>query len=183
MKTRQQGSTVHPISFLLVSSLNHITGAAAPAITVFKISKDGGATWSNPAGALTPSTYGWHRWSAAAADRDTLGELNVHIEADGCDPIDEKYDIVAYDPYAYPSFTATERAAIADTVLTRDWTQIAMAVPARCMLQALRFLRNKWWVDLTGLLTVTTETDATPAWTSQVITRAGADPITGNVPN
>lgn len=183
MKERQQNSTVRPISFLLISSTDHITGVPNPTITVFKISKDGGTTWTTPAGALTASAYGWQSWTPNASDRDTLGELDVHIEATGCDPVDEKYDIVAYDPYAYPSLTAAERTAMADALLTRDWTQIIATVPARCMLNALRFLRNKWWVAVGGQLTVTTENDTTVAWTGQVSTQAGADPITGQTPS
>jgi hypothetical protein len=181
MHERQQNSTVHSIPVLLVSSTNHISGVASPTVTLFQISKDGGGTWATPVGALTATAYGWHSWAPAAADRDTLGELVLHVEATGCDPYDEKYDIVAYDPYAYPTLPAAERTAIADAILTRDWTQVA-AIPARCVLQALRFLRNKWWIDVGGQLNVTAENDSTVAWTGLVQTQAGADPITGQTP-
>jgi hypothetical protein len=182
MKIRQQSSTVHPIGFLLVSSGDHVTGVPTPTITLFKISKDGGTTWLTPTGTLAPSQYGWQDWAPNATDRNTLGELKVHIDATGCDPVDEKYDIVAYDPYAYTTLPAAERTAIADAVLTRDWTQIA-SWPARCMLQALRALRNKWWVDTGGQLNVTTENDVTLAWTGQTQSQAGAAPMTGVTPN
>lgn len=66
---------------------------------------------------------------------------------------------------------------IADNVLTRDWTLIASA-PARCLLNAARFLRNKWSVSA-GTLTVTKEDDTTTAWDAVTTGLAGADPITG----
>jgi hypothetical protein len=181
MKERQQNSTAHPITILLVSSTDHIQGVTTPTVTVFKISKDGANSWNDPVGTLSPTAYGRMSWAPAAADRNTLGELAVHVEATNCDPYDDKYDVVAYDPYAYPSLPAAERTAIADAILTRDWTQVA-SVPARCALQALRFLRNKWWVAPGGALTVTTENDATIAWTGQVQTQVGADPLVGQTP-
>lgn len=76
--------------------------------------------------------------------------------------------------------SATE--AIADGVLLRDWTAIVASVPARCLLNAARFLRNKWSV-LAGILTVTEEDDTTTAWDGPVTTNAAADPITSVDPN
>lgn len=74
--------------------------------------------------------------------------------------------------------TAIENA---DALLTRDWTMVTGAA-ARSVLNALRFLRNKWFVS-GGTLTVTEEDDTTPAWTGTVDSDAGADPITGNTPD
>lgn len=67
-------------------------------------------------------------------------------------------------------------AAIADGVLTRDWTLIAGAVPSRTLLNAARFLRNHWFVSA-GFLTVTEEDDTTVAWIGATTGLAGADPI------
>lgn len=181
MKERQQSSTNHPIGILLISSSDHVSGVPSPDITLFKIAKDGGA-WSDPVGALAPTAYGWHSWAPAAADRNTLGELRIHVEADGCDPCDEQYEIVARDPYGHPALTTAERNGIADAVLTRDWTQI-VSWPTRCALQALRLLRNRWWVDASKVLHVTTENDSTEAWTSQLTTDADAEPIVGATPS
>jgi hypothetical protein len=76
--------------------------------------------------------------------------------------------------------TATE--AIADGTLLRDWTAIVASVPARCLLNAARFLRNKWSVAA-GVLTVTKEDDATTAWDGVVTGNPTADPITSVDPN
>lgn len=66
---------------------------------------------------------------------------------------------------------------IADAVLTRDWTLISSA-PARCLLNAARFLRNKWTLAA-GVLTVTKEDDVTTAWEASTTGTPAADPITG----
>jgi hypothetical protein len=67
-------------------------------------------------------------------------------------------------------------AAIADAILTRDWTLIPMTAD-RSLLNAARFLRNKWFVSA-GFLTVTEEDDATVAWVGVTTGTPGADPIT-----
>lgn len=64
--------------------------------------------------------------------------------------------------------TATENA---DELLKRDWTSVT-GEAARSVLNALRFLRNKWSIA-GGTLTVTKEDDATTAWTGAVTTTAG----------
>ena len=73
--------------------------------------------------------------------------------------------------------TANENA---DAFLKRDWTAVT-GEAARSVLNALRFLRNKWSVA-GSTLTVTKEDDSTAAWTGAVTTDAAADPITGNDP-
>lgn len=65
-------------------------------------------------------------------------------------------------------------------ILKRDWTGIT-GEAARSMLNALRFLRNKWSIS-GSTLTVTKENDSDAAWTSQVSGDAGADPIVGSDP-
>jgi hypothetical protein len=65
--------------------------------------------------------------------------------------------------------------------LTRDWVGVT-GVSARCVLNALRLLRNKWSISGTTL-TVTEEDDTTTAWTGVAGTTAGALPITSIDPN
>jgi len=67
--------------------------------------------------------------------------------------------------------TATDNA---DALLRRDWTVVA-APAARSVLNALRFLRNRWRI-LAGVLTVYEEDDASAAWTATVDT-AASDPV------
>ncbi len=73
--------------------------------------------------------------------------------------------------------TANENA---DALLKRDWTGLT-GEASRSVLNALRFIRNKWSVSGTTL-TVTKEDDTASAWASTVTTNASADPITGNDP-
>lgn len=188
MKERQQNTANYPIAVLLVVSTDHITGATSGASPSIYTSKNGGA-WTTPTGTLTydsasavaSAITGWFIWTPTAADRDTLGELRIHVTTPGCDPYDEKYEIVAYDPFL-GSNTQIERNAIADTFLTRDWNAIIGTVSARSLVNAARFLRNKWTLTAGGALTVMKEDDVTAAWTGQVTSQSGADPITGNAP-
>lgn len=78
------------------------------------------------------------------------------------------------------SIAADALTAIADAILKRDFSAIT-GESARSLLNAARFLRNKWSVSGTTL-TVTKEDDATSAWTSALSTDAAADPITGSDP-
>ena len=74
------------------------------------------------------------------------------------------------------SLDAATLAAIADAILKRDFGLIS-GEASRSLLNAVRFLRNKWDVTA-GVLTVTKEDDATTAWSAATTGTAGADPIT-----
>lgn len=78
---------------------------------------------------------------------------------------------------------ATGLAAIADAVLLRDWTAIVASVPARCLLNAARALRNKF-LAATGAAgyKVKKEDDSTDAWTG-VLTVDGDGNITAMDPD
>lgn len=78
------------------------------------------------------------------------------------------------------ALTSSERNSVADALLTRDWNSVT-GEAARSVLNALRFLRNRWSISGTTL-TVTEEDDATTAWTAEVTTDAAADPVTGSDP-
>lgn len=73
--------------------------------------------------------------------------------------------------------TATENA---DALLNRDMSAVS-DTNARSPLNALRFLRNKW-VLTSSTLSVKKENDVTEAWTAEVTTAPGADPISGSDP-
>lgn len=78
------------------------------------------------------------------------------------------------------SLNTGEHNLIADALLKRDWSSVT-GEAARSVLNALRFLRNKW--SLTGsTLTVTKEDDTASAWTSEVVATPGVDPITESDP-
>lgn len=82
------------------------------------------------------------------------------------------------DSYGVPDTTTLN--AMADAVLKRDWTAVT-GEASRSLLNALRFVRNRWSVSGTTL-TVTKEDDATTAWTATLSTDAAADPVTGSDP-
>jgi len=69
--------------------------------------------------------------------------------------------------------TATENA---DELLKRDWTSVS-GESARSVLNALRFLRNRWHISGTTL-TVEKEDDTTDAWTATITATPGVDPVT-----
>lgn len=104
-----------------------------------------------------------------------LSAAQVNAEADAA--------LADYDGPTHAEMTAEIPTATqnADALLKRDWTSVT-GEALRSVLNALRFLRNKWSVSGTTL-TVTTEDDATPAWTSTVTTDAAAEPITGSDPS
>ena len=74
----------------------------------------------------------------------------------------------------YPALT------IADELLDRDMGlgTDSGTETVRTVRQALRMLRNRWYID-SGVLYVYAEDDATLSWTGQPSTDANAEPITG----
>jgi hypothetical protein len=79
------------------------------------------------------------------------------------------------------ALASAERTAIADALLTRDWTSVT-GEAARSVLNALRFLRNKWTLP-GGTLSVKEEDDTTEAWAGAATTDAAAVPIVGVDPS
>jgi hypothetical protein len=85
-----------------------------------------------------------------------------------------QFHTIGYDP-------ANALTEFADALLKRDWSAVS-GEAARSVLNALRFLRNKWSISGTTL-TVTKEDDATSAWTAAITTNAVASPVTGADPD
>jgi len=78
------------------------------------------------------------------------------------------------------SIAADALVEFADAILKRDMSQVS-GESARSLLNAIRFLRNKW--SITGsTMTVTKEDDTTPAWTSALSTTANAEAIVASDP-
>jgi hypothetical protein len=97
MRERQQNTTAHPITFLMVLSSDHTTGATGISPTV-TLSKDGGS-FAAPSGAVSEIGNGWYALAGNATDRNTLGAFLVHATGTGCDPMDVQYTITGYDPF------------------------------------------------------------------------------------
>lgn len=85
------------------------------------------------------------------------------------------FSFAIYDPISVP--TAVD---IADAILKRDMSAVSGEAD-RSLLNAIRFLRNKWDVA-SGILTVKKEDDSTTAWTSSISTNPSAKPIVGSDP-
>lgn len=78
------------------------------------------------------------------------------------------------------AISATTANQVADAILNRDMSAVS-DTNARTLLNAARFLRNKYSVA-GSTLTVTKEDDSTSAWTSTLTSDAAADPVTGSDP-
>lgn len=79
------------------------------------------------------------------------------------------------------SLASGELTNIADALLKRDFSSVT-GEASRSMLNALRWLRNKWSISGTTM-TVTKEDDATTAWTSTLTQSSSANPVTGSDPS
>ncbi len=159
--------------------------------------------------AVTPTTAGVHDWLEEGTNQgmysieipDTGGTVNNDTEGFGwisgetssCLPF--RGPMVGFRAAALndalldggdtldvnvTTVTSAAQNSIADALLKRDWTAVS-GEAARSVLNALRFLRNKWSISGTTL-TVTEEDDSTAAWTSTVVTDASANPITESDP-
>lgn len=71
--------------------------------------------------------------------------------------------------------------AIADATLKRDLSVIS-GEGSRSLLNAVRFLRNKWSIS-GDTITITKEDDSTTAWTAVLTSTANPSGITGSDPN
>lgn len=87
----------------MVLTSDHITGATGVTPTV-TIAKNNGA-FASPQGAVTELGNGWYSVAANATDANTLGPLILHAEAGTCDPTDDVFDIVSYNPMAFAPVT------------------------------------------------------------------------------
>lgn len=81
--------------------------------------------------------------------------------------------------YTVASFSLQKRT---DALFVRDWALITACSSGRTLLDAGRFLRNRWAASSGGTLTVYKEDDATAAWTGSFTVSTDAAPITGNDP-
>ena len=82
----------------MVSSSDHITGAAGlsplPTVTLSK----NGAAFSSGGGTVTAVGNGVYSYAPTVGDTDTLGSLMLHATASTADPVDLEFEVVAFDP-------------------------------------------------------------------------------------
>lgn len=175
----------------ITAGLITATAIADNAITAAKIAADAIGASELAADAVTEIQSGLAT-TAALATVDTVVDA-ILVDTDTTIPaliatVDSNVDAILVDTgtsgvvVAAASktgyeLTSAEHNSIADAILKRDWTAVT-GEAARSMLNALRFLRNKWDAS-GGTLTVTKEDDTTAAWTGALTTDATADPIIG----
>jgi hypothetical protein len=163
---------------------------AADAITAAKIANAAIDANTFAAGAINAAAIATGAVDADALAADAVTEIAAAVWANATRTL-SSFGTLAADVWASATRALTDKAgfslatsehtSIADALLTRDWTAVT-GEAARSVLNALRFLRNK--VSISGTtLTVTTEDDATEAWTAEVTTAANADPITAVDPS
>lgn len=98
MKQRQQATITYPIPFLMIATTDHLTGLTGLAPSAW-LSKNS-ASFVTASGAISEAGSGWYWLAGASGDRDTLGELVIHIAASAdADPLDLTYTIVPWDPF------------------------------------------------------------------------------------
>jgi hypothetical protein len=137
-----------------------------------KISKNGAAE-ANHAGTWTEVASGLYHYEFTSGELDTFGYVSFRIVKSGVRTFVKELQVVSFDPYDLGTH-------IADATLTRDMSSVT-GESARSLLNAIRFLRNKW--TITGAtLSVKKEDDSTEAWNAALSTDAAAIPITGNDP-
>ena len=187
--TASQTRTIGP--FVDDSDFKTLENALSISNTDIKIKANGAASSSkNSGGATADGSGGLYHLTWDATDTSAVGELSVSVKVAGALVYFCTYTVleeVVYDAlYAAsaPGWTFTLSAGdltdIADAVLKRDFSAVS-GEAARSLLNAARFLRNKWGVA-GATLTVTKEDDATTAWTSTLVTTPGAEPITSSDP-
>lgn len=87
MRERQQNSTAHPISWLMVSNSDHFTPAYGLTPTV-AISKDAGNTWVTPSGAVTELSIATPT-GLAVVPNGTTGSTTYGYRVSAVNPVGE----------------------------------------------------------------------------------------------
>jgi hypothetical protein len=91
-----QNSAAYPLTFLLILTSDHVTGAVGKTPTVTIAQSDG--VFAPPLGTVAEiggvgNGYGWYKVGPDVRDTNTAGRTRLHATAAGCDPTDDFYDI------------------------------------------------------------------------------------------
>jgi hypothetical protein len=97
----QNNSAGRPLLFLMIDAADHIAGKASltPTVTIRKPA----GSFAAPAGAVTEvggagNGNGWYQVAGNATDTSALGPLLLHASAEGADPTDDRFEVVAFNP-------------------------------------------------------------------------------------
>lgn len=103
---------------------DHITGATGKTPTV-TIDKNDGLGFVTPAGAISELGNGRYQIAANATDASTLGPLSIHATASACDPFDDDYFVVNYNPTSTsPQPTPSSSTKTVATMLTQAMMEV-----------------------------------------------------------
>lgn len=146
----QQANVSLPLRFLMVLSVDHISPATGKTPTVV-IARNDGLGFVTPAGAVGELGDGWYQVAANATDAGTLGPVTLHATASGCDPSDDEFLVVNYNPsislpQATPSSSSKSVADMLTAALLRINVIQSGEVPAPEDL-AIAFDRFNDWID------------------------------------
>lgn len=90
--------TVRSLLVFMVSSTDHRSGVQGATLTV-QTSK-AGAAFATITPVIVEVGFGWYSLSLSLVMTNTFGDLAFHVTATGCDPYDEAFQVVGYDPNA-----------------------------------------------------------------------------------
>jgi hypothetical protein len=158
---RNTASQVIGAQMVSASDGSAFTGTVSVVVT-----KDGG-TQSAGAGSVVHEGNGFHSYTPTQGETDAAHVAFTFTGTGAVPSTVQVYPVVLND--------------YADALLKRDWTSVT-GEAARSILNALRFLRNKWTIIGTTL-SVKKEDDATEAWNATLTTSASAEAVTSSDPN
>jgi hypothetical protein len=81
-----------------ITEILRIATGKTPTVTIAKTT----GPFAAPVGSVRAVGQGWYEVAPDPTDANTLGPLTLHATASACDPADEEFVIVAYDPVATP---------------------------------------------------------------------------------
>jgi hypothetical protein len=152
-----------------------------------KVSKDGGAAanCTNSPSVVAMGNGNYWKLVLTAAEM-TAGQITVTISDAATKAIEDQVVMIqTYGEYSGSATPDVDTLVFADGVFRRSLGAVSESspstLPARSLLNAIRFLRNRWTVA-SGTLTVYKEDDATSAWTAALGTTPTADAITSSDP-
>lgn len=109
----QQSDTTQPLRFFLRDAAADPVTGANPTITFRKSDE---TLYAAALGAVTELSGGEYSWAGHADDRDTLGLMQVKIEAAGAETLVGQVAVVGHDPYGLPSAAEVNAAVEAGAV-------------------------------------------------------------------
>lgn len=158
---RNTAGQVIGVQMVSASDGSAFTGAVSVAVTV-----DAGTQGAGAGGSVVHEGNGFHSYTPTQGETDGAHVAFTFTGTGAVPATVQVYPVVLND--------------FADAILKRDWSAVT-GEAARSILNALRFLRNKWSISGTTL-TVTKEDDATTAWTSTLTSDAAAEGVTSSDP-